>query len=148
MTSTQDFIALLNAQRSADPSSGLRELASIGDRMKKELDPDEDESERAWAVFSDVQSHLEGEQMLHAADPLAVAVERRRPDIVVRVGTDAAFACALEQATDHIGREYYKTQAGWIHAAGHLATTPERRARGGALRERADHDDGRAPRGR
>lgn len=144
MPTPSDFVPLLDALGAAEPAEGLAALNALGDRMREELD-DEDEAalESLWERFGAIQRRLEGEQILRSADPLAAALAAKRPDLVARIGSDAAFASALEQALAHVGKPYYSTDAGWIHALAPLATTEERRARvvaelGGAIRRMVD----------
>lgn len=137
MPTAAEFVTQLEALRTLDPAEGQRDLQALRTRMSTELDDDDPFSEQVWTVFGSVRSHLDGEMMLRSADPIASAVAGKRPDVVTRIGTDAAFNCAIEQATIHIAKEYYDTKAGWIHAAAQLATTPHRRTQVVALYSRS-----------
>ena len=113
-------------------SDALAALEAIGDRIKEEIDElevDEIELESLWARYTEIEMEIRGEQLLRAPDPLAAALEAQRPDIIARIGTDAALACALEQTAAHVALPYYTTKTGWIYALVTLATTDVRRVR-------------------
>jgi len=131
MTRPIDFVPRLEALRATAPIEGLAALKELSLRMREELDPeDKDEAalEQVWNVFRAVQKYLEGEQLMGAPDPIVAAIAGNRPDIVGRVGSDAAFGAALEQCAAHIAKPYYTTNPGWIHLVAAMATTEERRA--------------------
>ncbi|MBP9205295.1 MAG: hypothetical protein KBG28_15095 [Kofleriaceae bacterium] len=133
--------ALLDAIVALGPTPPLAQLDALSKRMRAELTDDDGDdgaadparvagpsADEVWARWNQARRGAEAALLLAEPDPVAAAVAAGRPDVVARVGTDAALAAALEQAAAHVALPYYKTNSGWLSAVAALATTPARRS--------------------
>lgn len=114
------------AQLDAMTARMRAELTDVASSAAEAVDPPVSAA-AVWARWTALRRRVEARELLTREDPLAAAVNAKRADVVAHLGTDQAFAAALEQAGAQLALPSESTDPSWFAALATLVSSPARR---------------------